>query len=299
MPQQHHGEKWLDVAGIRTRYLDVGSGPSVLFLHGGEIGDQSFAGSAEDWEFNLGAVAEAGYRAIAVDLLGQGHTDNPQCDDNWSPRAQISHAVQFVHSLGCAPVHLVGHSHGGYIACRLTQEHPRLVQSCTIVSSDACAPGTSRSELMFAINPYAAGMRDATAWILQRSSFAKEHISEAWLNRIHDTLRLEKSRAAIRKMNIEGMIDQVFSVVLRRDRENMFLRLQHEALLRPVMLIWGFNDPIAPIEMGYRLAKLVGRHQPRAHLFIVNKAGHFCHRERPAEVNRVLVEFLEGVAHGV
>ena len=288
-----------DVAGVRTRYLDAGSGRPVLFLHGGEMGDMSFAGSAEDWEFNLGAAVQAGYRTIAVDLLGQGHTDNPQSDDGWSSRAQIAHVVQFVRALGCGPLHLVGHSHGGYIACRLTQEHPRLVQSCTIVSSDACAPGTSRSELVFAINPYAASTRDATAWILKRASFSNEHITDTWLNRIHDTLQLEKSKTGIRKMHTEGLIDMVFSVVLRRDRENMFLRLQHEPLLRPLMLIWGFNDTIAPIEMGYRLFDLVSRHQPRAQLSIVNKAGHFCHRERPAEVNRVLVEFFEGVAHGV
>ncbi len=299
MPQQRYGEKWLDVAGIRTRYLDSASGTPVVFLHGGEMGEMSLAGSAEDWELNFGAVAQAGYRIISVDLLGHGYTDNPRRDDDWSPRAQIAHMVEFIDAIGCAPVHVVGHSHGGYIACRLTQEHPRLVRSCTVVDSDAAAPGTSRSELVFASNPHAHGTRDATAWILQRSSSAKEHITDAYLNRIHKILQLEKSKVGIRKMNNEGLIDIVFSVEFRRDRENMFLRLQHQALLRPIMLIWGFNDPIAPIEMGYRLVELVGRHQPRAYLSIINKAGHYCHRERPAEFNRVLVEFLEGVSHGV
>lgn len=298
MPLHPVGEKWIDIAGIRTRYQEAGSGTPVLFLHGGEMGDESIAASADDWEYNLGPIAEAGYRCIALDLLGQGQTGNPASDQDWSPRAQGTHVEQFIRALDCGPVHLVGHSIGGFIACRLTQDYPRLVQSFTILGGDACAPGTSRSQLAFACNPYPAGTREATAWILQRASFAREHITDAWIDRMHAIMCADKYQAAVRKMK-EGLVDMVYEVVLRRDREAMFARLQHQGLLRPVMLIWGFDDPIAPMDMGYRLQDLLARHQARAHLSIINKAGHFCHRERPAETNRVLTEFFEGVAHGV
>jgi pimeloyl-ACP methyl ester carboxylesterase len=88
MPLQFDGERWTDVDGVRTHYFEAGAGTPILFVHGGEVGDESFAGSAQDWVFNFLPIADSGYRAIAVDLLGHGDTDNPGRDGDWSPRAR-------------------------------------------------------------------------------------------------------------------------------------------------------------------------------------------------------------------
>ncbi len=67
---------------------------------------------------------------------------------------------------------------------------------------------------------------------------------------------------------------------------------------RPIMLFWGYNDPTAPLDLGMELYDLIAKKQPRTSLHIVNQAGHHSFRERAAEFNRVVTEFIEGVAHG-
>jgi pimeloyl-ACP methyl ester carboxylesterase len=46
------------------------------------------------------------------------------------------------------------------------------------------------------------------------------------------------------------------------------------------------------------LYDLIARKQPRTSLHVVNQAGHHSFRERAAEFNRVVAEFIEGVGHG-
>jgi 2-hydroxy-6-oxonona-2,4-dienedioate hydrolase len=65
-------EKFVQVDGLKTRYLEEGSGPEVLLLHGASLGS-----SADVWERNLAPLARHGLRALAFDQPGFGLTDNP------------------------------------------------------------------------------------------------------------------------------------------------------------------------------------------------------------------------------
>jgi pimeloyl-ACP methyl ester carboxylesterase len=299
MSLRQFGERWIDVGGVRTRYFEGGSGDPVLLMHGGTIGDESAPGNAEEWEYNFPAIVAAGHRAIAVDKLGQGYTDNPLLDEDYSMAGQVTHMANFMRALPFGPFHLVGHSRGGYVACRLTLEFPELVSSCVIVDSNTCAPGIGRNEIVFACNPFPAGSREASGWILSGYSHRDDHVNDAWLDATEKILAQEKYQLAVRKMNLDGLAETVFSPTLCSDRDELFMRLEHEALLRPVLLVWGFNDPTATVDQGYRLFDLIARHQPRCQMHLLNEAGHFSFREQPAAFNRVVTEFLQGVEHGV
>ncbi len=83
MALSDHGEKWIDVDGISTRYVEAGAGRTVVLIHGGQAGDATGGASAEDFGTNFAALAE-NFHVIAVDRLGQGQTDNPNSDDDWT-----------------------------------------------------------------------------------------------------------------------------------------------------------------------------------------------------------------------
>ena len=65
-------DKFVSVDGLKLRYIEEGSGPSVLFLHGASLGS-----SADVFLRNLGPFAKAGFRAVAFDLPGFGLSDIP------------------------------------------------------------------------------------------------------------------------------------------------------------------------------------------------------------------------------
>ena len=65
-------DKFVTVDGLKLRYIEEGSGPSVLFLHGASLGS-----SADVFRRNLGPFAQAGFRAVAFDYPGFGLSDVP------------------------------------------------------------------------------------------------------------------------------------------------------------------------------------------------------------------------------
>ena len=121
MPISH--PKFIDVEGIRTRYFERGSGETVVLVHGGAFGSTTGACSADDWDLNFDGLAQW-FRVFAIDKLGQGYTDNPRTDDDYTMHAAVQHAYATLRALRIEGAHLVGHSRGGYLVCRLTVEQP-------------------------------------------------------------------------------------------------------------------------------------------------------------------------------
>lgn len=290
-------EKWIDVAGIRTRYLEAGDGEPVMFIHGGRAGDGALAESAGDWALALAALAPR-HRCIAFDRLGQGGTGAPSAEDGYTMGGSVTHAIGFLRAFPGEAFHLVGHGHGGYVAAEAALAMPAQVRSCTFVASELLAPGNGRSEFVLAGNPHPATTMDAARFVLERSIAAAEALTLEWTDRIGAIFAADSYRAAVARMEGEGLYDTVFLPRLRMDRDRLFARLAQAALGPPSMLIWGHADPIAPIGMAYAAYDLLARHELRCALHIVNGAGHYAHRERPGAVHRILGDFFATVRHG-
>lgn len=289
--------KYLDADGIRTRYFDAGKGEPVVLLHGGVMGERNAAASAEDWEMNFEAIAGS-HRAVAVDRLGQGRTDNPARNADYTMGTVTAHLVAFLRVLGQGPYHLVGHAEGGYLALRLAVYEPDLVASCVIVDSDTAAPGVGRSEYVLATNPHPRGSAEAVRFTHEARSADPGHVSPAWLDRQMAFLGDEKHQHAIAKMGDEGLRASQFGPKLLAERLDLLDRITLRPVQRPVLAYWGYNDPVAPIEMGLKLYDMIAKHQFRTQMHTVNKTGYFSFRERPEEFSRVICEFVEGVSYG-
>ncbi|HEU4343315.1 MAG TPA: hypothetical protein VFU31_17340 [Candidatus Binatia bacterium] len=93
------GERFVDVDGIRTRYFEKGTGAVLVLFHGSHLGTNDACESALDWELNFDALSEW-FRVIAVDKLGQGHTDNPKRDEDYTMAATAARRLRRV-ALGC------------------------------------------------------------------------------------------------------------------------------------------------------------------------------------------------------
>ena len=125
-------EKFVQVDGLKTRYLETGSGPAVLLLHGASLGS-----SADVFEPNLAPLAAHGLRVIAFDQPGFGGTDNPK---DYSVAYRRRFIVQFMDALGIKKAALVGHSQAGAMAVGLAFDQTDRVSKVVVLGTGSLLP---------------------------------------------------------------------------------------------------------------------------------------------------------------
>jgi pimeloyl-ACP methyl ester carboxylesterase len=125
-------DKFVQVDGLKTRYLEEGTGPEVLLLHGASLGS-----SADVWERNLGPLARRGLRAIAFDQPGFGGTDNPS---DYSVAYRRRFILRFMDALGIKKANLVGHSQAGNMAVSLAFDHTDRVAKVVVLATGSVLP---------------------------------------------------------------------------------------------------------------------------------------------------------------
>ena len=290
-------ENFIDVDGIRTRYLEAGEGEPLVLFHGGNMGSGNMAECAEDWELNLAGLSRH-FRVVAVDKLGQGYTDNPRTDADYTMAATVRHAHDFLVAMGLERVNIAGHSRGGYLVARLTLDYPDLIKACIIVDTNTLAPGVPASQWVLGNPPVPRLSRESQRWIIQHYSYSPTHITESWLDRICAVAALPKSIEAVEKMRIQKLSAKQFMPNLNMNKNEVFARLRDNGMKRPTLVMWGNNDPTAILAQGQIIFDLVASRQAEAQMCVLNRAGHFCFREQPAAFNAAVTGFIKGLGDG-
>src|SRR5262247_3350676 len=124
--------KYIQVDGLKTRYIEDGAGPAAILLHGASLGS-----SADVFERNLKPLASAGVRAIAYDQPGFGLTDNPT---DYSVAYRRRFIMMFMDALGLQSAAMVGHSQAGNMAVANAFEHPKRISKIMILGTGSLLP---------------------------------------------------------------------------------------------------------------------------------------------------------------
>jgi pimeloyl-ACP methyl ester carboxylesterase len=287
--------KHIDVHGINTRYYEAGAGEPIVFVYGGNFGTPDSASSAPIWTLNFGPLA-AGFRVVAFDKIGQGHTDNPVNNEDYTMASVVRHAASFIAALDLPPVHLVGHSRGGFACTRLALEHPQMVRSLTIVSSGTLSPRVSTNEVVLANSPHPPYTRESARWIYENYSYDPKCVNEEWIDAVMAVFAQPKYRVSVRKMVDEGAGARYFLPELARQKRETLVWLRQGRLQRPTQIVWSLNDPTVDPEGSFDLFGLISAHNRQTSLNIFGQAGHFSYREHPERFNALLAHFVRGVA---
>ncbi|SBU98248.1 Pimeloyl-ACP methyl ester carboxylesterase [Streptomyces sp. Ncost-T6T-1] len=107
----------VEVNGASFHVIEQGEGPAVLFAHG-------FPDTAETWRSQMRAVAEAGYRAVALDMRGFGASYSPPETELYSALHVVGDLVGVLDALGIGSAVLVGHDWGADHAQRAMVMRP-------------------------------------------------------------------------------------------------------------------------------------------------------------------------------
>ena len=120
-----HGE--LEANGITIHYVSQGEGPLVVLCHG-------FPESWYSWRHQLGALADAGYRAVAPSMRGYGKTGAPEDIGAYTISHLVGDAVGLVGGLGETSAVIVGHDWGAPVAWYAALMRPDLFRAVAALS---------------------------------------------------------------------------------------------------------------------------------------------------------------------
>src|ERR1044072_2504063 len=155
------------VFGQKIQYVEAGSGPTVILLHG-------LGGSWQAWHFNIGALAEK-YHVVVPDQIGFGKSDKPLV--NYRIRTYVDFLDQFCKQLKIERATLVGNSMGGWIAAHFAAAFPDRVDKLVLVDAAGYAPPKDvDTRLFFALNPTT---RDAMKVLVSKVFYSKAFQTDA------------------------------------------------------------------------------------------------------------------------
>jgi pimeloyl-ACP methyl ester carboxylesterase len=263
--------RFVDVEGMRTHYLEGGSGAHVVLLHSGEFG-----GCAElSWEFTAPALAEH-FHVVAPDWLGFGESAKIFSFDDMRA-LRVRHITALSKTLGIDRAHFIGNSMGGgMLASVAAQDDPVWpIDRMILASAGGFAPVNEARQIL---NSY-DGTREHMKRILETTlAHSPLRSDEAYLEKRHRLSLVPGSwectaAARFRRPGVKN-----------REKEE----IDYCNIKRPTLIVAGGKDPLR--EPGY--AQALQMEIAGSELIVFPEAGHFPHIDLPELFNQAAIQFL-------
>jgi pimeloyl-ACP methyl ester carboxylesterase len=266
------------VHGQQIAYLDVGTGPPVILIHG-------FGGSMWQWEYQQHTLSQH-FRVLTLDLPGAGLSDKPEID--YRPDQMLDFFVGFMDVVKIPQATLVGNSMGAGLAIGMALTHPTYVSRLVLID------GLPQHVMEKLTSPSVRRALETSApsWLISFGNrlFGGLMIESVLREIVHDPALL--TPAVIERSNRNrqrpGLIKPIMAV-----RENLPLwesgfATRMGEITHPTLVLWGEEDRVFPLAVGEELHQTLKGSQ-----FIrIPKAGHIPQWERPDLVNQELITFI-------
>jgi epoxide hydrolase 4 len=284
----------IDANGIRFAYLEAGpaAGPLVLLLHG-------YPDNAHSWEHQLPVLAAAGYRVVAPFLRGYPPTEVPP--GGYYDRATLAMDVKgLIEKLNAGePAYLVAQDWGAAIGYGVLGAFPELIRRAMILA----VPHPLIVRRTLARSP--RQVIRSFHWFLFQLPWLPERLSRAgnfafieflwwlWSPAYDDRAHVAQVKTMLAEPGAVEAGLAYYRALLDKRRWNPALRDVAERLDRPTpvptRVACGDHDMRREMLEAQR-ALFTGPYE----WCVVEGAGHFLHREQPAAVNRLILEWLAG-----
>jgi pimeloyl-ACP methyl ester carboxylesterase len=274
-------ERFVTIDGARMRYLQAGSGPALILLHG-------LMGYSFSWRFVIPALSP--YATIyAVDQMGTGFSDRPAKLD-CRLRSMADRLFKFLDAVSVSSFDLLGTSHGGAVAMmaaslRATRPEVHLRKLILVAPVNPWSPHGRR------LAPFIGSPLGSTLFL--RTVNHMRWTFPYWLARLYgDSKRippgtLEGYQAPVA---IPGSFEYGVGIVRHwtsdlRELESTIPKLCDI----PTLLIWGSADPAVYVQSSEELR----RHFEQCEVVVYPGVGHLPYEEAPDQFNDTVLEFLK------
>lgn len=233
--------------------VESGAGPkTIAFLHG-------FGACREIWH-DVATLLAAEARMFAYDL--PGHGQSLECEGMGGAKPAARAILADLSARQLDKVHLVGHSMGGAIATLMALADPDRVASLTLLAPGGFGPEINAVLLRrYAATASRKDIRASLAAMSGPRSVPPNHVVDA-------LCRMRKQPG-----QLQALIDMA-AAMTRDDRQGVIPHEQLNTLDMPVMVVWGAEDPLLPVEQAEALPS-------HFHLHYVLDAGHMLVEEAP------------------
>ena len=272
------------VGEVEIEYLELGTGPLVILLHG-------FPDHARTWRFQMEPLAAAGFRVIAPNMRGYGNSSKPAGVSAYRASTLALDIIGLAHALGERRIALlVGHDWGGAVAWRAADNHPDVVDRLAILNS----PPTK--QFIKALRTWRQMKKSWYVFFFQLPWLPEFMLSRGAMRSIRSSLRhavqrkdafteedWENEKASLSTPGTLTAAINYYRAAVRSARSGHSHGPRGDV---PTLVLWGDRDRFLGTEL---LDGLPGSTE----IIHYPSAGHWVHWDEPTEVTRELIRWAK------
>ncbi|KAM6354816.1 bifunctional epoxide hydrolase 2 [Podargus strigoides] len=304
--------------GVQLHFVEMGHGPVVCLCHG-------FPESWLSWRYQIPALADAGFRVIALEMKGYGDSTAPPDIKEYCQEQICKDLVVFLDKLGIPQTVLVGHDWGGVVVWNMALFYPERVRAVASLNTPyrPADPTVDIVEKMKAVPIFdyqfyfqEPGVAEAelekdiarTLKVLIRSTRQEDRLPTP--SKFHTVqerggllvgfpesppasqiLHGPELQYYIQRFQKSGFSGPLNWYRNMRPNWRWGLSAKDRKIAMPALMVTAGKDMVLHPSMSRGMEEWIPQLR-REHL---EECGHWTQMERPAVVNRILVEWLEGL----
>jgi 2-hydroxy-6-oxo-octa-2,4-dienoate hydrolase len=259
--------------GLRTHYLEAGSGEPLVLLHGSGPGVSAW----ENWAGVIPALARR-RRVLAPDIPGFGATESKP-DGEYGMEFWVDHLFAFMDAVGVTAAPIVGNSFGGMLAMAASVRDSRRIERLVLMGSAAGDVPMSEAHKLAARYD---GSRGELERILRLFPFDPALLTPEMLDRRHEaSVRPGAQRATHKIAAAPGQKTEVIKATPEA---------QLAAIETPTLILHGRDDKVLPVDLAIRVHRAIKPSQ----LHTFGNCGHWVQIERRDEFVEQVLGFVGG-----
>jgi pimeloyl-ACP methyl ester carboxylesterase len=265
------------VDGSEIEYVDIGSGPAMVFIHG-------LGACWQTWLENLPHFSRS-HRCVAMDLAGFGAS---ACVDGEVSIERFAKSVaELLDQLGIDRAVVLGNSMGGFIALELAIRRPELVEKLVLVSAAVFWQEYRHAQPLVALARATEGtvgraLVDAEQWLVRRPRLREVALRFGGIWAPASLPQELQAEILLTAKRTEGFLPALRALASYPLREELRL------VRCPALVVWGDKDT----QVGVRHAFELEREIPNAEVSIYEGIGHVVMLEAPERFNREVAAFI-------
>ncbi len=269
--------KFTNVDGIRVHYQDFGdeSKPPAVLIHG-------YTASLFVWHKVAPLLADAGFRVIAMDLVGFGYTSKPRWF-SYTIDAQARMVSRLMNRLGIGRAVVVGSSYGGAVAMTQALDDAGRVEKLVLLNA-VCNDELMRHPILRLVSIPGVG-EAITPFLVDSRAMLRSRMRKTLSRSNHGMIDEDRIANVLRPL----MAADAHHSLLATSRNCRAKRLEMDAHLidQPTLIIWGEDDKLVGIHNGHKLHDSI----LHSRFVVLRNCGHVPAEEKCEIVSDLIAQF--------